>query len=122
MREIKFRAWDVKHSMWHNGKMWLTCDIGFAEIKADENIIVMQYTGLKDINKTEIYGHDIILINNRKYQVVWGWGLYEFILIRDFEGAENEESLFVYDVASNGDVMGEVIGNSFENPELLRRV
>jgi hypothetical protein len=113
-REIKFRAWDGESMVY---EMCMAVDRGSEIFKVNfhtwPNYEFMQYTTLKDVNKKEIYENDIVVINGKKYQVVWGWGIYKFVAIG------KHDSLFVYDVAVNGDVMGEVIGNIYSNPELL---
>ena len=68
MREIKFRAWDTeKNKMvkvdtidFYNGNV---NDVDFynQEIHFGYSTVLMQYTGLKDKNGTEIYEGDILL-------------------------------------------------------------
>ena len=150
MREIKFRAWDPDEKVMmyddetaaHKMGYWdgvNTSPISMinTQLKEDSLIpdIYMQYTGLKDANGIEIYEGDIVRIlytdwpsnpapNNEGleeykksisnigevvYSNLFGDAQYE-IAIQDFRGPIAP--------GPHGEI--EVIGNIYENPELLK--
>lgn len=115
MREIKFRAWDKEKKMWTNWKcydnMFYFMDkITGAWIRDDKfnRFELMQYTGLKDKNGKEIYEGDIV----RYYSFIKDKKLLAEVIF--------EEGCFVIDDYYLGHKKRvEVIGNIYENPELL---
>lgn len=117
MREFKFRAWDKIL------KIWYPID-GTDTFSIFENnrFEVMQYTGLKDINGVDIYEGDI-LENHYKSIEVKQPELFEcdaFIVYGyDFcSGFFNDGKIELERFYSTGP---KVIGNIYENPELLEK-
>ena len=124
MREIKFRAWDKQEKRmfdvlgisWYDGVIFESyADAGVEwyskEIKHNiSDCILMQYTGLKDKNGKEIYEGDIVRDQDGNlYQVKYAkYYIYPFGAIFPHRPKEivNEYEC-------------EVIGNIYENPELL---
>lgn len=109
MREIKFRSWDKEHKVMDFNpivyKEKYLMRMGNEIWGPDDDYILMQYTGLKDANDKEIYEGDVVASQ---------YGYYFEIVFRDgcwFAG--NSEVGF----SPKGTF--EVIGNIYENPELL---
>lgn len=115
MREIKFRAWDlvnVVEDVSIDGKYWFKENNGQRGGYYDVQVYpLMQYTGLKDKNDKEIYEGDI-LTNNQVVEFLedlGGWYAMPYRMRLDR-----------YWLKEEGGGM-EVIGNIYENPELLEK-
>lgn len=115
MREIKFRAWMYRKMLYNvfptgkNGECYSF--ISNLYYKCDHNI--MQYTGLKDKNGKEIYEGDILEytteISSKKTI-----GKVEFYN-GCFVVGRPKDYIYIIDNI-------EIIGNIYENPELLNQV
>lgn len=79
------------------------------------DIELMEYTGLKDKNNKEIYEGDILFesFGERYYKVIFENGSFR----AEFKGDFEEHSFDLIDVAAQG---CEIVGNIYENPELLK--
>ena len=79
-----------------------------------EDIELMQYTGLKDKNNKEIYEGDILSNGNdeKLYKIIFENGSFR----AEFKGDFEEHSFDLIDVVAQG---CEIVGNIYENPELL---
>ncbi|MFA6917003.1 MAG: YopX family protein [Parachlamydiales bacterium] len=114
-REIKFRAWDKKISdmLYWDSKSQKFSNIFWNMVK-DENMPLMQYTGLKDKNGTEIYEGDIVQNTAAKWEVIFNKGCFCGRHLR-FYTLEDETHLALRAILNI-----EIIGNIYENPELLK--
>ena len=122
MREIKFRAWDNKEKRWCSD--FSISNIGsFMRLgisQRTDDIIIQQFTGLLDKNGKEIYEGDIIKIPD-------DWDEYGMNAGEVYEIFFNEGGFRLkpkYRKGARGIWLEdteklEVIGNIFENPELI---
>jgi len=136
MREIKFRAWDKvskrmmlpEYSDWEDfmiepdGTVSYTYEIGLYERNRIKKVVdyeIMQCVGLKDRDGKEIYHKDIIKCLPFGLYGVVEWidelGLFTLQLI----GNDNMDTSVYSRQIEGKNIMREVVGNVFENPELL---
>ncbi|WP_460223359.1 YopX family protein [Bacillus cereus] len=119
MREISFRAWDLGAESMVD---WESIKLHFSEHIDHEMVVVMQYTGLKDKNGKEIYEGDILDLSSEddsviRCEIVYQapsfcrkWHHANTIRLRQREIEPMAWNTHLY----------EVIGNIYENPELLK--
>ena len=105
MREIKFRGWNPELNKWVYWNLLLSptewVERGLAILNLES---IGEYTGLKDKNKKEIYEGDILKDTGevKNFGYFYRFGKYT-------------------DLKTDGDwaFSNEIIGNIYENPELL---
>ncbi|MCC2764596.1 YopX family protein [Clostridium perfringens] len=122
-RDIKFRAWDEElgEMLYTESEEWFDDGVYFRFNKHEDELRhdLMQYTGLKDENEKEIYEGDILSIKiysrdkiivqckavvefkDGCFGVIWGYDK-TFLSLKSFFNTKFE-----------------VVGNKYENPELL---
>lgn len=119
MREIKFRAWDKKNKVMLLGSgrptdSFLICSGGKGiSTQGDGEFELMQYTGLKDKNGKEIYEGDVVKTKDGTFKVYWNKYVWAF------NSPDQYIPFSSYDWESFEEMNLEVIGNIYENSELI---
>lgn len=115
MREIKLRAWNDGAMIYsHNNSINhsnIQIEWFFKVIRKDA--VIMQYTGLNDKNGKEIYEGDIL--RYRYARDTTKTDVVEFDEVVEWENTTNFVGFSVNQLMEDH----EVIGNLYENPELL---
>ena len=133
MREIKFRGfrnfkgnalyppdkrWIYGYYYFNAGEHWIKNKTDMAQTFIVEEDSVGEYIGLKDKNGKEEYEGDIIIGSNpdqptlNKGSIRWDDECAQFILWGETEDISFDIPLYMLDEI-------EIIGNIYENPELL---
>ena len=128
MKKIKFRAYlkDTNEMVtvgamdWdHEGNLLcLNYPKGKDYFGYEDDIALMQYTGYKDVFSNEIYEGDIVRYDKKLFEVIWMRSGFCISCI-----VPNNDYYLNYclPVANNEEDM-EVIGNIYENPDLLKSI
>jgi len=116
----KFRAWDNKENCWYKNELSFYGFAIFGEctmlytppVDYLQHLVITQYTGLKDCNGKEIYEGDVIKYNVSLDGKIKDKGVVKYLTNKAMFG-----------LSPNGlhELSGvEIIGNIYENSELLK--
>jgi len=130
-REIKFRAWEVdwynKNLKQNQGRMiqWEDIRDDFATIQDRTSYFhLMQYTELTDRNGKEIYEGDVVVIDKEYVEMFKLSGDPKEVYFMAGAFVLNMEKLntlsYFVDAKTTSNLFGKVIGNIYENPELIK--
>ncbi len=136
-REIKFRIWDIENKemlrvqeldfepTFYGGRIAIRPD-QYNDYFDTEDMILMQYTGLHDKNGKEIYEGDIVLYQDWEMAYEGGGndsfinkGIVEYCEDNCCFNVTERQTVDLADVLYKDNEDLEVIGNIYDNPELL---
>lgn len=132
-REIKFRVWDKnkKKLIYNTNEIFLTIDgrphfwtgdncLIQGKFWDYENLVLQQFTGLKDKNNKEIYEGDVLIDVDLPYKpnalkVIFDGDTLQFRM----DKINLHDCNLFFNLVKYGPKW-EIIGNIFENPELIK--
>lgn len=117
MREIKFRV-EYRKKVYEVEGINFVHRLIFVDGKGVplslSDVNLLQFTGLKDKNGKEIYEGDVVSYKDgRIVQVTW----HDYTARFDSVGITNKGT--PHPLTNRPDILAEVIGNIYENPELF---
>lgn len=134
-REIKFRIWDIENKemlevqeldfepTFYGGRIAIRPD-QYNDYFDTEDMILMQYTGLKDKNGKEIYEGDIVLYQDWEMAYEGGGndsfinkGIVEYCEDNCCFNVTERQTVDLADVLYKDNEDLEVIGNIYDNPK-----
>ena len=129
-REIKFAFWhNWKKEMWSVDSInWVYNEVWNGGDGANLNDgVLLQYTGLLDKNDKKIFEGDIVRVNDdqdgdRTYEVIFKEGCYWGKCIYTLRPSTTPYKTLLFDLDYWDNESKEIIGNIYENSELITGV
>lgn len=136
-RELKFRAWNIPNKFMYtdiqngviceNEKGQLVLGVSFGKICRDAGSVIMQFTGLEDKNGKEIYEKDLLKGHDGFIYRVWfvKGGFAINVPVKKFKNDIKMDYPFPLQPLADEQTCSyvesqcEIIGNIYENPEIL---
>ena len=117
MNKFKFRVWDIKNKKMFYPDLIAISRIGAVRIDYNINFLpgdsgIQQFTGLQSETGRDIYEGDILNSKACRYKVIWEDGCWKAESIMGINVGNKRLLNDVKDYSF-------IIGNIFENPELL---
>lgn len=125
--KLKFRAWlkkrqemdnEIDHISWLEDELYCIGD-GITYMVSAEDLVLMQSTGLKDKNGKEIFEGDILACKTDDEVINLNIFWDEEHALFMFESKKYNEQEPLAELVENNTYPFEIIGNIYENPELL---
>jgi len=127
-REIKFRAWDKTNKKWSDESIGFFLErktifpsiYHYVSVGFPNDIVIMQYTGLKDKNDRDIYVGDILrFIEKDDIRKRHRIGEVTSLYAESFHCEWHiQGSYYMHRLDQIDDI--EIIGNIYQNPELFK--
>lgn len=109
MRTIKFRVWDIEEKTMRTFEPY--GDAPIMSVNVEGQFILLQYTGLKDKNGTEIYEGDIVQLFEDKF--------LKIKFCEEYSSFVGEAPGWIFPLNAGLTENYAVISNIYDNSELL---
>lgn len=116
MREINFRFWNTRNKRWEDDP--LKTNPYYQNPFSNSDLIPMQFTGLKDKNGKEIYEGDVLIPSRMADSNIDYYTMIGDKAVPHKYEIEWDERCACFNMPPEL-INWEVIGNIYENPELL---
>lgn len=110
------RMYSPEEVMVGNGNIWIIDEDGVGEWIVNNDLYLMQSTGLRDKNGKEIFEGDIVDYNGRNAVIKWHGSYASFVYMFVDELRDRNQE---WDPLYLSYLHFQVVGNKFETPALL---